>query len=182
MSCANSGFLFLPTVGQAFHYELVASCAGVAAIAVAVASLSQFSKKLMTVPFYCQIYVIGATVFSALIVLTTSRSIEQKRGLPVFNQLISWLLSFSAILTPLLSSDNVLQRLLLVIASLYIPFVLLSTGFEALFYLTLGLQLCLWVALETDSSCSFRLHNVSHIINEKSSTHNDMDQMARETK
>eukprot|EP00250_Pteridium_aquilinum_P015272 c22485_g1_i1 orf=251-2083(-) len=72
----------------------------------------------------------------------------QKRGLPLPIQLMNWFLAGISIILPSFSSPEILGRLTSIFLGFAPPFMLLSIGYEALFYSALGLVLISWILVE----------------------------------
>uniref|UniRef100_A0A8C2U163 GPI ethanolamine phosphate transferase 1 n=1 Tax=Coturnix japonica TaxID=93934 RepID=A0A8C2U163_COTJA len=88
---------------------------------------------------------------STYVVSSTHNSLKNKQGLPIFNQIISWMtLAFSSAL-PLLSPTLLFQRLFSILLSLMATYLLLSTGYEALFPLVLSGLLLAWIQMEQEA-------------------------------
>uniref|UniRef100_A0A8C7ZRZ1 GPI ethanolamine phosphate transferase 1 n=1 Tax=Oryzias sinensis TaxID=183150 RepID=A0A8C7ZRZ1_9TELE len=81
----------------------------------------------------------------------THSSLQQKRGLPLLNQIISWSTLGSSILVPLLSSSRLFHRLLSIFLSLTSTYLLLSTGSEALFPPVLSWLMFAWINIEQEA-------------------------------
>ncbi|XP_067001323.2 GPI ethanolamine phosphate transferase 1 isoform X1 [Anabrus simplex] len=115
------------------------------------------------------------TVFQIVLILlviwdihSTAISLKLKEGLPFFNQVLSWTLFGLSMCLPLLGSDRLMLRLLNVILSLAVPFLLLSASHEGLFLLALSVHMVCWLALELhQSSISGVLPEVTFQCHEK---------------
>ncbi|XP_037311440.2 GPI ethanolamine phosphate transferase 1 isoform X1 [Pungitius pungitius] len=81
----------------------------------------------------------------------THSSLQQKQGLPLLNQIISWSTLASSMLVPLLSSTRLFQRLLSIFLSLTATYLLLSTGSEALFPPVLAWLMFVWINIEQEA-------------------------------
>nr|XP_019942836.1 PREDICTED: GPI ethanolamine phosphate transferase 1 [Paralichthys olivaceus] len=81
----------------------------------------------------------------------THSSLQQKQGLPLLNQIISWTTLGSSILVPLLSSTRLFHRLLSIFLSLTATYLLLSTGSEALFLPMLSWLMFVWINIEQEA-------------------------------
>ncbi|KAH0617984.1 hypothetical protein JD844_016824 [Phrynosoma platyrhinos] len=97
-------------------------------------------------------------VLSTYVVNSTHRSLRSKQGLPVINQIISWITLASSLIVPLLSPTFLFLRLLSILLSLMSTYLLLSTGYEALFPLALALLMFVWINVEQEA---VQLHGVS---------------------
>uniref|UniRef100_A0A8C1BK31 GPI ethanolamine phosphate transferase 1 n=1 Tax=Cyprinus carpio carpio TaxID=630221 RepID=A0A8C1BK31_CYPCA len=90
-------------------------------------------------------------VLCAYILTSTHSSLQLKQGLPLFNQLVSWLTLVSSFLIPLLSSTRLFHRLLSILMSLVCVYLLLSTGYEALFPPVLSWLMFAWINIEQET-------------------------------
>ncbi|XP_053876062.1 GPI ethanolamine phosphate transferase 1 isoform X3 [Malaclemys terrapin pileata] len=88
---------------------------------------------------------------STYVVNSTHSSLHHKQGLPVINQIISWTTLASSLFVPLLSPTFFFQRLLSILLSLMSPYLLLSTGYEALFPLVLSGLMFSWIYMEKEA-------------------------------
>uniref|UniRef100_A0A4W3JBH1 GPI ethanolamine phosphate transferase 1 n=1 Tax=Callorhinchus milii TaxID=7868 RepID=A0A4W3JBH1_CALMI len=97
-------------------------------------------------------------IMSIYVVKTTHASLARKQGLPVINQIISWMTLASSFLMPVLSSTVFFHRLLSISLSLISTYLLLSTGYEALFPLVLCCLMFVWINLEQET---VQIHGIS---------------------
>ncbi|XP_070708701.1 GPI ethanolamine phosphate transferase 1 [Pempheris klunzingeri] len=81
----------------------------------------------------------------------THSSLQQKQGLPLLNQIISWTTLASSMVVPLLSSTRLFHRLLSIFLSLTATYLLLSTGSEALFPPVLSWLMFVWINIEQEA-------------------------------
>ncbi|KAG8009391.1 GPI ethanolamine phosphate transferase 1 [Nibea albiflora] len=81
----------------------------------------------------------------------THSSLQQKQGLPLLNQIISWATLASSMVVPLLSSTRIFHRLLSIFLSLTATYLLLSTGSEALFPPVLSWLMFVWINIEQEA-------------------------------
>uniref|UniRef100_A0A8C3SZX8 GPI ethanolamine phosphate transferase 1 n=1 Tax=Chelydra serpentina TaxID=8475 RepID=A0A8C3SZX8_CHESE len=88
---------------------------------------------------------------STYVVNSTHSSLQHKQGLPVINQIISWTTLASSLFVPLLSPTFFFQRLLSILLSLMSSYLLLSTGYEALFPLALSGLMFAWIYMEKEA-------------------------------
>uniref|UniRef100_A0A3B3VZJ5 GPI ethanolamine phosphate transferase 1 n=1 Tax=Poecilia latipinna TaxID=48699 RepID=A0A3B3VZJ5_9TELE len=121
-------FPLMPVVGREPNLRLVA-CAG-----------------LLTL-FTSMIHVAVCLYVPSL----THSSLQQKQGLPLLNQIISWSTLASSIFVPLLSSTRLFHRLLSIFLSLTSTYLLLSTGYEALFPPVLSWLMFVWINIEQEA-------------------------------
>ncbi|XP_044032283.1 GPI ethanolamine phosphate transferase 1 isoform X1 [Siniperca chuatsi] len=84
----------------------------------------------------------------------THSSLQQKQGLPLLNQIISWTTLASSMLVPLLSSTRLFHRLLSIFLSLTATYLLLSTGSEAFFPPVLSWLMFVWINIEQEAMLS----------------------------
>uniref|UniRef100_A0A674NPU7 GPI ethanolamine phosphate transferase 1 n=1 Tax=Takifugu rubripes TaxID=31033 RepID=A0A674NPU7_TAKRU len=90
-------------------------------------------------------------VVCAYVPFLTHSSLQQKQGLPLLNQIISWTTLASSLLVPLLSSTRLFHRLLSILLSLTATYLLLSTGSEALFPPALSWLMYVWINIEQEA-------------------------------
>ena len=88
---------------------------------------------------------------STYVVSSTHNSLKNKQGLPVFNQIVSWMTLASSSALPLLSPTLLFQRLFSILLSLMATYLLLSTGYEALFPLVLSGLMLVWIQMEQEA-------------------------------
>uniref|UniRef100_A0A8C9TK69 GPI ethanolamine phosphate transferase 1 n=1 Tax=Scleropages formosus TaxID=113540 RepID=A0A8C9TK69_SCLFO len=100
----------------------------------------------------CSFVVMVHVALCAYVVSSTHSSLSQKQGLPLFNQLVSWMTLASLFVVPLMSSTRLFQRLLSISLSLVSTYLLLSTGHEALFPPVLSLLMFVWINLEQEAT------------------------------
>ncbi|KAF3796567.1 GPI ethanolamine phosphate transferase 1 [Nymphaea thermarum] len=99
------------------------------------------SQKL----FYLQVFTVALA--SGMVSLTTSHR-TNKQELPTSYQLINWILAGLSLALPLLSPKRMLARLSSVFLGFAPSFLLLSIGYEAVFYSAFALTLMAWVLTE----------------------------------
>ncbi|EPQ17389.1 GPI ethanolamine phosphate transferase 1 [Myotis brandtii] len=92
-----------------------------------------------------------STVLSMWAVYSTHNSLLKKQGLPLINQVVSWIILASSFLVPLLSPRNLLERLFSILVSSMSAYLLLSTGYEALFPLVLSCLMFVWIHMEQET-------------------------------
>ncbi|MCO5576567.1 hypothetical protein L7F22_030379 [Adiantum nelumboides] len=117
--------------------------------------VDQALRSIVCGPFYKSrksrkvFYVQAILVMMSTCMVWIATSIRtQKRGLPVSIQLINWFLAGISIILPAFSSPEILGRLTSIFLGFAPPFLLLSIGYEALFYSALGLVLMSWILVE----------------------------------
>ncbi|KAM7175341.1 GPI ethanolamine phosphate transferase 1 isoform 2-T4 [Macrochelys suwanniensis] len=104
-------------------------------------------KKDLTVLLFQMLSI----ALSTYVVNSTHSSLHHKQGLPVINQIISWITLASSLFVPLLSPTFFFQRLLSILLSLMSSYLLLSTGYEALFPLALSGLMFAWIYMEKEA-------------------------------
>uniref|UniRef100_A0A803Y450 GPI ethanolamine phosphate transferase 1 n=1 Tax=Meleagris gallopavo TaxID=9103 RepID=A0A803Y450_MELGA len=147
-------FPLMPVVGREPNIPLVVA-AGLTTLLISCFSLASFSrsknkyqsKEDLKVYFY-QMFSIALSTY---VVSSTHNSLKNKQGLPVFNQIISWTTLASSSALPLLSPTLLFQRLFSILLSLMATYLLLSTGYEALFPLVLSGLMLVWIQMEQEA-------------------------------
>uniref|UniRef100_A0A8D2L0R6 GPI ethanolamine phosphate transferase 1 n=1 Tax=Varanus komodoensis TaxID=61221 RepID=A0A8D2L0R6_VARKO len=148
-------FPLLPVVGREPNISLV-TAAGLLMLLTAsfylVACLWK-SKKSYLHHKDLKVYLLqlASLALSTYIVNSTHSSLHSKQGLPVINQIISWTTLASSLIVPVLSPTFLFPRLLSILLSLMSTYLLLSTGYEALFPLALALVMFVWINMEQEA-------------------------------
>lgn len=110
-------------------------------------------------------------LLSMYIVYSTHNSLQRKQGLPLLNQTISWLILASSFILPLLSPTILFERLSSIFLSSMSTYLLLSTGYEALFPLVLSCLMFIWIHMEQETlqqsavSCKQKVNSVQFAYN-----------------
>ncbi|KAM3679318.1 GPI ethanolamine phosphate transferase 1 isoform 3-T7 [Ammospiza maritima maritima] len=147
-------FPLMPVVGREPNIPLV-TAAGLLTILISLFLLTSLCKSEnkyrdnedLKVYFY-QMF---SVALSTYVVGSTHNSLKIKQGLPVMNQIISWMtLVFSPVLL-LLSPTFLFERLFSILLSLMSTYLLLSTGYEALFPLALFGLMFVWINMEQEA-------------------------------
>ncbi|KAG0235816.1 Glycosyl phosphatidyl inositol anchor synthesis [Actinomortierella wolfii] len=98
------------------------------------------------------IFQTGLIVLSTLIVSDTVRSLQAHQGLPLLNQVASWIILGISASVPFVygarSSQHYLQRLVVIYLAFAPIFILLSISYEAIFYFFIATTLITWLMLE----------------------------------
>lgn len=146
-------FPLLPVVGREPNLHLV-TCAGL--LLLINSSCFLWLSRLKSTPQHQSgtkilIFQMIHVAACALIPSLTHSSLQQKQGLPLLSQIISWTTLVSSILIPLLSSTRLFHRLLSVLLSLTATYLLLSTGSEALFPPALSWLMFVWINIEQEA-------------------------------
>ncbi|XP_074842044.1 GPI ethanolamine phosphate transferase 1 isoform X2 [Carettochelys insculpta] len=145
-------FPLMPVVGREPNISLV-TVAGMLSFLISFFSVISLCKsknkyvpmKDLSIHFFQMLSI----ALSTYVVNSTHSSLHHKKGLPVINQIISWTTLASSFFVPLLSPTFFFQRLLSIILSLMSNYLLLSTGYEALFPLALSGLMFAWIYMET---------------------------------
>nr|KAF6423359.1 phosphatidylinositol glycan anchor biosynthesis class N [Rousettus aegyptiacus] len=91
-----------------------------------------------------------STVLSMFAVYSTHNSLLKKQGLPLINQIISWVILASSFVVPLLSPTVLFERLVSILLSSMSTYLLLSRGYEAFFPLVLSCLMFVWIHTEQE--------------------------------
>ncbi|KQK00055.1 GPI ethanolamine phosphate transferase 1 [Brachypodium distachyon] len=100
--------------------------------------------------FFVQVILVA--ISSIMVWLTTSHRSQNKELHPL-HQLINWWLAGFAMVLPLFSPRSVLSRLTSIFLGFAPPFLLLSIGYEAVFYSAFAMVLMGWIYLESANLC-----------------------------
>ncbi|XP_062057746.1 GPI ethanolamine phosphate transferase 1 isoform X2 [Lepus europaeus] len=161
-------FPLMPVVGRTPDISLVMG-AGLLVLLLslfAVPSLIKRKGSFAKEELLVHLLQILSTVLSMYVVYSTNSSLRRKQGLPLMNQLLSWAVLASSLVVPLLSSPVLFQRLFSILLSLMSTYLLLSTGYEALFPLVLSCLMFVWIHMEQETlqqsgiSCKKKLTNI----------------------
>ncbi|XP_067124536.1 GPI ethanolamine phosphate transferase 1-like [Centruroides vittatus] len=164
-------FPFLPVVGRQSNYTLVTFTGWIYALLAAycarrpelglIRNSRQKKKESQQVTVITGIQVIILFI-SIYIMKSTSDSIENKTGLPLLNQMLSWLILGLSFILPIWGSTSILTRLLNVAISFLSLYLLMSITYDALFCLGLCVTMFLWLYIEhLLSGKHYRLQDVS---------------------
>ncbi|XP_068565840.1 GPI ethanolamine phosphate transferase 1 isoform X2 [Cebidichthys violaceus] len=147
-----ASFPLMPVVGREPNIHLV-TFAGVLALFTSACYLWSSRQRTTLHPSGRQQFVTQMlhVAVCAYIPSLTHSSLQQKQGLPLFNQIISWTTLASSMLVPLLSSTRLFHRLLSIFLSLTATYLLLSTGSEALFPPVLSWLMFVWINIEQEA-------------------------------
>uniref|UniRef100_A0A8B9SBY6 GPI ethanolamine phosphate transferase 1 n=1 Tax=Apteryx owenii TaxID=8824 RepID=A0A8B9SBY6_APTOW len=147
-------FPLMPVVGREPNIPLVIAT-GLLTLLISCSSLSSLCKSknkyMNNEDLKVQFYQMLSIALSTYVVSSTHDSLQNKQGLPVFNQIISWTTLVSSSLLPLLSPTFLFQRLFSILLSLMSTYLLLSTGYEALFPLVLSGLMFVWINMEQEA-------------------------------
>ncbi|XP_027129873.1 GPI ethanolamine phosphate transferase 1 [Larimichthys crocea] len=145
-------FPLMPVVGREPNIHLV-TCAGLLTLFTSACYLWSSRQRA---PLHLSdrqqfvMQMLHVTVCAYVPYLTHS-SLQQKQGLPLLNQIISWTTLASSMVVPLLSSTRIFHRLLSIFLSLTATYLLLSTGSEALFPPVLSWLMFVWINIEQEA-------------------------------
>ncbi|XP_027350925.1 GPI ethanolamine phosphate transferase 1 isoform X2 [Abrus precatorius] len=95
--------------------------------------------------FYLQALLVALS--SIMVYLSTVHRTE-KQELLASHQLINWSIAGFSMVLPLFSENSLLSRLISIFLGFAPPFLLLSIGYEAIFYAALALVLMAWILFE----------------------------------
>ncbi|XP_073925791.1 GPI ethanolamine phosphate transferase 1 isoform X2 [Castor canadensis] len=145
-------FPLMPVVGREPDISLVMG-AGLLVLLLSlfvVTSLIKRKNSLVKEELLVHLLQMLSTVLSMYVVHSTHSSLFKKQGLPLMNQIVSWATLASSLVVPLLSSTILFQRLFSILLSLMSTYLLLSTGYEALFPLVLSCLMFSWIHMEQE--------------------------------
>ncbi|OTA02710.1 phosphatidylinositolglycan class N, putative [Trichoderma parareesei] len=95
---------------------------------------------------------VGLIILATLVTRSSALSIQAKRGLPLGNQVMGWVVLISSFLTPLLHrlspNSNFMHRLAMMFFTCAPTFIIFTISYEGLFYVAFSLLLLIWVRLE----------------------------------
>ncbi|NXN95702.1 PIGN transferase, partial [Rhinopomastus cyanomelas] len=147
-------FPLMPVVGREPNIPLV-TAAGLLTLLVSCFSLASLRKSenkyQSNEDLKVRLYQMLSVGLSTYVVSSTHDSLQNKQGLPVLNQIISWMTLVTSLVFPLLSSTFLFQRLFSILLSLMSIYLLLSTGYEALFPLALSGLMFVWINMEQEA-------------------------------
>nr|XP_057916706.1 GPI ethanolamine phosphate transferase 1 isoform X2 [Doryrhamphus excisus]XP_057916707.1 GPI ethanolamine phosphate transferase 1 isoform X2 [Doryrhamphus excisus] len=147
-----AAFPLMPVVGREANINLV-TCAGLLTLFTSSCFLWPSHNRTPLHPSDKQQFIIQMlhVAVCAYVPSSTHSSLQQKQGLPLLNQIISWATFASSILVPLMSSTRLFHRLLSILLSLTATYLLLSTGSEALFPPVLSWLMFVWINIEQEA-------------------------------
>ncbi|XP_071409627.1 GPI ethanolamine phosphate transferase 1 isoform X2 [Pithys albifrons albifrons] len=147
-------FPLMPVVGREPNIPLVIA-AGLLTLLISCLSLASLwrskNKYRNNEDLKVYFYQILSIALSTYVVSSTHDSLKNKLGLPVLNQIISWMTLVSSPVLLLLSPTFLFQRLFSILLSLMSTYLLLSTGYEALFLLVLFGLMFVWINMEQEA-------------------------------
>ncbi|MCJ1264177.1 Glycosyl phosphatidyl inositol anchor synthesis [Lobaria immixta] len=108
-------------------------------------SINSLSKSILGVQM-------GLIVLAMLVTRSSVASLQARRGLPLGNQVVGWLVLIASLSLPLLHSlqpnSHYLHRLLIIFLTFSPIFIILTISYEGLFYFVFCITLLTWVRLE----------------------------------
>ncbi|CAK6447698.1 unnamed protein product [Pipistrellus nathusii] len=146
-------FPLMPVVGRKPDIFLV-MCAGLLVLLLSlfvVTSLIKTKDSFLNDQLLLHLFQMLSTVLSMWAVYSTHNSLLKKQGLPLTNQVVSWIILATSFVVPLLSPRNLLERLFSILVSSMSTYLLLSTGYEALFPLVLSCLMFVWIHIEQET-------------------------------
>ncbi|KAJ4892628.1 transferase [Raphanus sativus] len=115
-------------------------------------------KPMWSKLYFIQIILVG--VSSVMVSLSTKHR-TQNQELHSSHQFINWLVAGSSMVLPLFSGNGILSRLSSIFLGFAPPFLLLSIGYEAVFYSALAVVLMAWILFENASHHSSKAKDSS---------------------
>lgn len=157
-----SVFPFLPTVGKSANPELIFYTCVIVGIALAFAFILYRHRQWLRTradgeerevfEFDTDMAIFGIlflyVMASGCINLTTSVSIEQRRGSPALNRFLSWLILFTSPFLTLFVRQHLWIRLCILAVAFFCPLTLMSVSYEPIFYVCLCALLYVWLRIE----------------------------------
>ncbi|XP_070077259.1 GPI ethanolamine phosphate transferase 1 isoform X11 [Equus caballus] len=166
-------FPLMPVVGRKPDISLVMT-AGLLVLLLSlfvVASLTKRKDSFVNEELPLHLLQMLSMVLSMYVVYSTDNSLLKKQGLPLINQIISWIILASSFVLPLLSPPILFERLFSILLSLMSTYILLSRGYEALFPLVLSCLMFAWIHMEQETlqqsgvSCKQKVNSIQFIYN-----------------
>nr|XP_036874832.1 GPI ethanolamine phosphate transferase 1 [Manis javanica] len=146
-------FPLMPVVGRKPDISLVMG-AGLLVLLLSLFVITSFIKRkgsFVNEELLLHLLQMLSTVLSISVVYSTHNSLLRKQGLPLINQIVSWIILASSFVMPLLSPTSLLERLFSILLSSMSTYLLLSTGYEALFPLALSCLMFVWIHMEQET-------------------------------
>lgn len=146
-------FPLMPVVGRKPDISLVMS-AGLLVLLLSlfvITSLIKRKNSFVKEELLVHLFQMLSILLSMYVVYSTHSSLLKKQGLPLMNQIVSWAILASSLVVPLLSSPVLFERLVSILLSLMSTYLLLSTGYEALFPLVLSCLMFIWIHMEKET-------------------------------
>nr|XP_055159143.1 GPI ethanolamine phosphate transferase 1 isoform X3 [Nyctereutes procyonoides]XP_055189280.1 GPI ethanolamine phosphate transferase 1 isoform X3 [Nyctereutes procyonoides] len=167
-------FPLMPVVGRKPDIFLVIG-AGSLVLLLSLCVLTSLIKRkdrFINEELLLHLFQMLSIVLSMCVVYSTHHSLLKKQGLPFLNQIISWIILASSFVLPLLSPTSLFERLFSILLSWMSAYLLLSTGYEALFPLVLSCLMFVWIRMEQEtlqqSGVSYRQKSQGYLCCHKS--------------
>ncbi|KAI7897008.1 Phosphatidylinositolglycan class N-domain-containing protein [Mucor mucedo] len=153
ISCICTSVFTLLPVEKGENISIVV-CGGIIGVIAGGFVLNKLVKanrvsKGMEAIMYTQLAVVIASVG---LVYSTSSSLQRRDGLPVFNQIVSWIIISASSVFPFIyrgpSNENYLTRLLSICFAFAPLMTLLSISYELLFYVFFCSTVLMWLEVE----------------------------------
>jgi len=126
-----------PTTATSSHNNIVGASAS--------ASSRTWSRSILGVQS-------GLILLAMIVTKSSIESLQARRGLPVGNQVVSWLTLIASLVVPFLHTmqpqTHYLHRLIVVFLTFSPTFIILTISYEGLFYFAFCVTLLTWVRLE----------------------------------
>ncbi|MFQ6620596.1 hypothetical protein Gotur_000195 [Gossypium turneri] len=117
-------------------------------------------KRQPKFPMLFQLQALLVGLSSVMVFLSTShRTVKQE--LHTIHQLMNWFIAGFSMILPLFSENGLLSRLNSIFLGFAPPFLLLSIGYEAVFYGALGLVLIAWILFENSLLYVYKVNKSS---------------------
>ncbi|KAL2218129.1 putative GPI-anchor [Thermoascus aurantiacus ATCC 26904] len=95
---------------------------------------------------------VGMVLLALIVTRSSAASLQAKKGLPLGNQVVGWLVMVVSLLLPfahrLYPNSNYLHRLMVIFLAFSPTFIILTISYEGLFYFVFCMTLLTWVRLE----------------------------------
>uniref|UniRef100_A0A8C0MZB8 GPI ethanolamine phosphate transferase 1 n=1 Tax=Canis lupus familiaris TaxID=9615 RepID=A0A8C0MZB8_CANLF len=167
-------FPLMPVVGRKPDIFLVIG-AGSLVLLLSLCVLTSLIKRkdrFINEELLLHLFQMLSIALSMYVVYSTHHSLLKKQGLPFLNQIISWIILASSFVLPLLSPTSLFERLFSILLSWMSAYLLLSTGYEALFPLVLSCLMFVWIQMEQEtrqqSGVSYRQKSQGYLCCHKS--------------
>ncbi|XP_060047581.1 GPI ethanolamine phosphate transferase 1-like, partial [Erinaceus europaeus] len=165
-------FPLMPVVGQKPDISVVMG-AGLLVLLLSLFVVTSYIKRKDNLDGELFLYLLQilSIMLSMYTVYSTHSSLQRKQGLPFLNQTISWIILASSFILPLLSPTILFERLFSILLSLMSTYLLLSTGYEALFPLVLSCLMFIWIHMEQETlqqsgfSCKQKVNSIQFAYN-----------------
>lgn len=131
----------------------------------------KMEKPRSPVLFFLQVLLVGLS--SAMVSISTSHR-KEKQELHAIHQLINWSIGGFSMVLPLFSEKSLLSRLTSIFLGFAPTFLLLSIGYEAVFYGALALVLVAWILFENTILHLTKVAKLSASTGEKTMLENDV--------